>query len=296
MASNTGKPWTKKSDAKLRRLWGNVPDEAIAKELKRTEKELIDRAEELKLPPCVSRNTSQPWTPESIARLRLAWGDVFARGIRKLFGRTEGAIYKKATEIGLPPQSQGLVPMSAAAAELEMSFDGLKSVLIQCGVSVKAQSFVRETKRVGRRHIYIGVEVARECVHQYDYRTTTISKAAHYQSMSNFGIADRLDRFELRDRCATMKGYTRYPFSVIEEVVGGIEGPWCAVWRAVLAEGEMPFARWFIALAVYDTLYAEKAEREWIETVANQKALKIIADIVKKIRHANGPGTVRAVA
>jgi hypothetical protein len=86
----------------------------------------------------------------------------------------------------------------------------------------------------------------------------------------------------------------RYPIQFLDEVRAGIDGPWSAVWRAVLAEGELPVARWFVALAVYDTIHADAAGREWIEVVARIKTAKIINTIVEKMRAAMGPGVARS--
>ncbi len=293
MAANTGKPWTEIEDATLRRLWGKASDAKIAKELKRTEKDLIDRAGEIGLPPCVARNVGFRWTPESDSRLRLMWGESGEGAMRASLGRTVAGIINRAWELSLPQQSQGMETINSCEKRLGVQYTAILRYLADVGVTPSRRSPVTIPSKA-HRHAVVEPAVAETVVTQRDARVGSPSRYSSDLGMYKRFAWNRMVSAGIAPSDTVKKSRKDVPVGLLEEVCSGIDGPWTAVWRAVLAEGEFPFARWFIALAVYDTLHVEKADREWIEIVATQKAQKIIDSIVAKLG-AKMPGVVRAV-
>ena len=87
----------------------------------------------------------------------------------------------------------------------------------------------------------------------------------------------------------------RYPYGVIDEVLARTDGEWCATWRSVMDEGELPVARWLVALAAHDVAFEEDvAKREWVDLCCSKNVRAIIHRVAAKVRPPVLAGVVKA--
>ena len=238
------------------------------------------------------RNEGKPWTRQMNVAFSLDWGRLSERKLRAKYGRTPTALYRHAEQLRLPPQSQGKVSVNEASRRLEVSSAGLLAVLNQCGPLAARSSYVRVTYHdwKGPRFLYVDFSAAETCISQHDSRSTTVGFYARSRNRSRQSASRFIERRGLAIRSGKFN-HDRYPYDLLDEVFSGTEGPWCAVWRAVLAAGELPVARWFVALAVHDYVFGDVASREWFETVATKTSRDVVMPLVKQLR---GPSVVRA--
>jgi hypothetical protein len=236
------------------------------------------------------RNHHKPWTPEAIASFTRDWGRLSARKLVDKYGRTENALYKYATKVlRLPPQSKGYVSIASASRTLGMSGFALLTLAGQCGITPVIGAPLSDRKSGFRRRVVDAVEM--EIVtRKRDIETTATQTYCVKIGRGSDFIDRRLKSGGLLASDGSRK-WNRIPVGLAEEVAAGTEGPWCTVWRAVLAAGELPVARWFVALAVHDYVFGDVPSREWFETVATKTSRDVVMPLVKQLR---GPSVVRA--
>lgn len=246
----------------------------------------------------VRRRHCARWTPEEDAILRQMWGQNGSRAIREALGRTELACVLRAQALALPPQTQGMVPVTAACKRLGLCHDTLYLFLRDCGTEPSFRSPVRRKTSTRYRRRVVELEQVEALLHQRDTRTTTLGAWAVSR-----GIAERpVIRLLARRGLALYVGRQnrlRVPEGVLEEVYasgrGGHLGTglWCAVWSAVIALEDRPCVPWLIALLAHDMIRLAPEEREWIEWApqAAREAARRVANDLGRER----PGVVRAV-
>ena len=254
---------------------------------------MVAKKTNVRVPKC-RRNAGKPWTPKLSAAFTLDWGRLSERKMVEIYGRTPTGLYRHAEALGLPmqPAMLGKVSINDAAKKLEVSNDGLHAVMKQCGPIACRSSYVRivRSKANGPRALYVDPAAAETCLVAHDSRTTTLGFYARSRKRSRQSTMQFLARRGLLVKERPIRK-VRYPYDLLDEVFSGTDGPWCTVWRAVLAAGELPVARWFVALAVHDYVFGDVASREWFETVATKTSRDVVMPLVKQLR---GPSVVRA--
>ncbi len=233
------------------------------------------------------RNAGKRWKPKDTVGLTRDWGRLCARKLVDKYGRSEIALYAQATRLGLPPQSQGGVSLLAAARQLGMESDAVKHLAKECGIVPWLSAPVSQSQST-RKHRAVDIIEMEIVVRKRDVET--VSPRPYGVSL---GRSEMFFEGRMRARGLTVidGSSKRIPVGLAEEVAAGTEGPWCAVWRAVLAAGELPVARWFVALAAHDFVFGDVASREWFETVATKTSRDVVMPLVKQLR---GPSVVRA--
>ena len=234
------------------------------------------------------RNAGRRWSPKDTVGLTLDWGRLCARKLVDKYGRSENAIYKYATiTLNLPPQSQGYVTVTSAAKQLGMASNAVRTIAKECGIVPWLATPLSECQTI-HKHRVVDIVEMEIVVRKRDVET--VSPRPYGVSL---GHSETFFEGRMRARgLIVIDGSSkRIPLGLADEVVAGTEGPWCTVWRAVLAAGELPVARWFVALAVHDYVFGDVASREWFETVATKTSRDVVMPLVKKLR---GPSVVRA--
>lgn len=241
----------------------------------------------VRVPRC-RRNRCKRWTPKATASFTRDWGRLCARKLVDKYGRTESALYNYATTtLGLPPQSQGYVTVKSAARQLGMASNAVRFIAKECGIVPWLATPLSQHQTINKHRVVDMVEME-IIVRKRDVETVSPRPYGVTIGRSEAFVDHRLLARGLIVRDGSSK---RIPLGLADEIVAGTEGPWCAVWRAVLAAGELPVARWFVALAVHDFVFGDVASREWFETVATKTSRDVVMPLVKQLR---GPSVVRA--
>lgn len=250
------------------------------------------------------RHHETRWTPEQDATLRLHWGRMSERGLRALLGRTARAIYTRAYRLGLPPQSRGLASMTQAAKRLGVANATVLTLAREFGVRLEPRAPVRQHYGIPAViHRGIDLDQFEELFSQRERRTSTQEAWCASRRRHRMAASDLFRRNGVPSG-AQRRHRHRFPIAVIEELVAGGPGPWCAVWTAALAipKAERVCAPWLLTIVAVDSLLPP-VQREWIDVFAPSGvvlAARTLAEKVlglKRAHHAvEAPGPVRCGA
>lgn len=101
LRSTQRQPWTRKEDAQLRDLAGNLSGPKIAKEMGRSLVSIYRRAEELDISLNNGKTRSRPWTLAEMEQLAILVPTGTLRSVALNLGRTERSVSAKASTMGL---------------------------------------------------------------------------------------------------------------------------------------------------------------------------------------------------
>ncbi len=240
-----------------------------------------------KAPPAVLRRHKCLWTPEEDALLTREWGELAERSLRQKLGRSANALLIRARELGLPSQAQGRTLVTHACRNIGVWHDTLYRLLDECGLRAEDAAPLRPAGTRGEtRHLAIDADAAEVLLAVRDARTqwlATWSRSVDRCTVSDF---NRFVRFGLRPPTG---GHVRYPIALMEEASrprwrDRPTGPWCDLWRRVIATPDLPTAPWVAALAAWDLAHADDAGRAWIEHLplrARDLAAELAASIAR---------------
>lgn len=209
------------------------------------------------------------WTPEEDATLRRLWGTVGTKPMRAaLPGRTLVAIYGRAKALRLPAQSTGLTSVKAAGDHLGITGWAVQRLAAECGLRLELRAPVQSKRRGARatvRHAGVDLDQIEEL---YRARLRCVSHAGYERAR---GLSPETVRRALL-RAGVPSGASRgtlcrVPEGVLDEVVAERPGPWCTLWRRVLAVEDRPCAPWLLAIATWDIREAHegRGDAEWTE-------------------------------
>ena len=114
-----------------------------------------------------ARGITVLWSAEEIATLRVEWGELRERGLRrKLPGRTWWAIAQKAHHLGLANPNQGVVSIEEACRRTGMCRKRLRKILAERGVTLThpIRTFVSRHARKERCTWVVDPDAAAEAV------------------------------------------------------------------------------------------------------------------------------------
>lgn len=233
------------------------------------------------------RNIGKRWSRKDRAKLARVWGEWSERKLRSYFGRRSSAILLFGQmKLKLGTYDQGVRSLKNVSQTcLGVSDHTLLRLVRECGVHVSNAATFASNVRGGPRRRKVDPDVVGCLLRQRDTRTSTPVR----WSMDHGKHPKHVKREMLRRGVYVHNKHRRLvecPRGLLGEVLAGTEGPWCAVWRAVLAEGELPVARWFVALAAYDIAFLapDDPAREWIDVCCNQKVMILVRRLAAKVR------------
>ena len=219
------------------------------------------------------------WTTEDDLLLRKLWGQKQAVLVSRL-QRSPDAIQKRATTLGLEPQSQGLMTRNGIAKALGVDNRTVPRLLAECGAREKSWAPVRDRRRksnaIWRGYDFDAVRIFQE---KKDKLTITASAWAEREgNYDRYGM-DLLKKFKLS--FTTGRGVqARLPEAVFLEIKANAPGYWCSVWRTVLdCKEKLECSRWFLAL-VMEALLSK--DSDWVEDYVSfdvrRQALRLLKD------------------
>lgn len=237
------------------------------------------------------------WTREEEALLRREWGELGGRELCARLGRSAKAIVAHALLLGLPAQGSGTTPVYAMARRLGCAPQTLCVFAAECGLRLERRARVaRQPSRQPHR-----VCDADQIEVLYTQRTTRAVTLAAWDRAR--GVGGGSASRTLRDAgipTAPKRAMTvRVPDTLLDELAAGVVGgPWCELWRRVLATQDRPCAPWLLALAAWDIREAAagRGDAEWTELwlpCAARAAARELAGVV--VRRA-GPALRSAAA
>jgi hypothetical protein len=138
MTSRLWRHWTPAEDAALLDTTRTIPEVAAA----------IGRAVPAAYKRChqLSIHRNHAWTAGEDLRLRMAWGASLAT-LAKEFGRTPGALYRRAFRIGILRDTRGEEAFYAACKRVGYSAGALRLILRWAGVTVHRHRPIRGMSR-----------------------------------------------------------------------------------------------------------------------------------------------------
>lgn len=286
-----GVPWTAEEDALVRRIYKHSSTRrgrALARCCEalphRTPSAIGSRAAKLR-----AAVHSRRWTREELATLRREWGELGERTLRaKLPGRTTTAIYGKARELGLDPQSCGREGFRQAARRLGVDDLAVRKLIAEAGMTLgmAAPVTVRQRKFARRE---VDADALETLLRLRDLRCATASAWDTRHGLTRSVTASRARRMGVPLRGAP-GGRVYVPTAVLAEVHDHAVGPACALWRSASdAAREVGCAAWVLHLAATD-LRAGGAPAEWTGECLPQR-VEAAARALAGLREA--PGTVR---
>jgi len=248
------------------------------------------------------RHHETRWTTEQDNTLRLNWGRMSERGLRSLLGRTARAIHARAQRLGLPPQSRGVASVTQAATRLGVATATVLTLAKEFGVRLEPRSPVRQHHGIPATiHRGIDLDQFEELFAQRERRTTNQQAWGALRGRHHMAASDLFRRNGVPSG-AQRRHRHRFPIAVIDELVAGGPGPWCAVWTAALAipEAERVCASWLLTIVAVDSMLPP-SQREWIDVFVPSGvvlAARILAEKVLGLKraHVEAPGPVRCGA
>lgn len=233
------------------------------------------------------------WTAAEDAILRREWSELGARSLRRVLpGRTSCAIALRGRALGLPPQAQGRDSVSSAARALGMDYRQTRRLAREAGMRLDPLVPVPVARRTYPKR-EADAEALAAILRQRDART----QAARAWDLARGASHDTSRRRMMRAGLSvgvTQGQRGRVPEALLDELAAGVvDGPWCELWRRVLAAQDRPCAPWLLALAAWDIREAAagRGDAEWTELwlpCAVRAAARELAGVV--VRRA---GTVR---
>lgn len=261
----SGERWTPAEDALMRALYarsstrrGRALQRCCEALPHRTRSAISSRATELG-----AAVYGRAWTRDEVVILRREWGEVGERTLRaKLPGRTARAIYAKASDLGLPPQSDGRESLEAAARRLGVDELAVRKLVAEGGFTLGlAAPLAARERRYARRAV--DADALEVLLHLRDLRCTTSSAWDTEHGLSRSVTASRVRRAGLPVRRAP-GGRVYVPAAVLAEVHAGRPGAACELWRrAVDVAREVSCAPWVLHLAATDLRDGGDAA-EWV--------------------------------
>lgn len=202
------------------------------------------------------------WTREELTTLRREWGELGARTLReKIPGRTLAAIYAKARELGLPPQSDGREGIRPAARRLGIDDLAVRKLIGEAGMTLghAAPISVRPRRFAWRA---VDADALEVILRQRDLRCTTAHAWDTEHGLTRSVTASRARRAGLPLR-AERGGRVYVPSAVFAEVHRFELGTACELWRrAVEVAREVSCAPWVLHLAATDL--RDGGDAEWV--------------------------------
>lgn len=236
--------------------------------------------------PMCRRNSKKPWSTKDRIELTRVWGELSERELRARFGRTSEAIKQFGVRIlNLGRYDQGVQRLKTVAdGQLGVDARLLRRLARECGVSMGYAATFPGNRRGGPRHRKIDADAAVWILRLRETRATTPLTYSIERGKWDQCLAYWLRRDGLHAK--TRRGAAYFPKGLLAEVLERRKGPWTAVWRAVLAEGELPVARWFVALAAHDVAFLapDDPAREWIDVAVSQKVMIVVRRVAAKVR------------
>lgn len=149
------RPWTEAETALLRKHY-HRGTAWLSKRLGRGARSILSRAQRVGI--------SHKWTRHELTTLRLEWGELSERGLmRKLPGRTWGAIAIRAHRMGLANPNQGKVDMREASRITGIDHRTLPAVLAAEGVRRSYRVRVNSDRCItGHRQWVVDADEARD--------------------------------------------------------------------------------------------------------------------------------------
>lgn len=92
-----GRPWTRREESKLRRLYAKKPLDELARTFRRTIKAIKSRAKVLR----ITRGKRRPWTHAEDAVLRNLYPRTMTTELSKRLRRPRGQVYQRANRLGI---------------------------------------------------------------------------------------------------------------------------------------------------------------------------------------------------
>lgn len=223
------------------------------------------------------------WTREELTTLRREWGEVGERTLReKIPGRTVLAIWAKARELGLPPQSDGREGIRPAARRLGIDDLAVRKLIDEAGMTLgHAAPITPRNRRFARRAV--DADALEVVLRQRDLRCTTSHAWDTRHGLTRSVTASRARRAGVTLRGAP-GGRAYVPSVVLAEVHAGLPGPACELWRrAVEAAREVSVAPWVLHLAATDL---RAGDGEWVGLWLPQRVEAAARELAR-------PGAVR---
>lgn len=221
------------------------------------------------------------WTRDEVVILQREWGELTERTLRsKLPGRTLIAIWGKARELGLPPQSDGRGSVREAERRLGIDGTAVRTLVSEAGFTLGlAAPITPRYRRYGRREI--DVDALEVILRQRDLRCSTSSAWDTQHGLSRSVTASRSRRAGVPLRGAP-GGRVYVPTEVFAEVTAGEIGASCALWgRAVEAARRERCAAWVLHIAATDLVAGGEAAA-WVVDVLPQRvaiAARVLAGL-----------------